>query len=50
MPRFTIRFEMSDAVMSQVVREDCVAVAREYVSVRGLLIVLASTAVFALAV
>jgi hypothetical protein len=50
MPRFTIRFEMSDAMMSRAVREDCVALAREYVSVRDLLVVLASTGVFALAV
>lgn len=50
MPQFRISFEMSDAMMSQAVREDCVALAREYVSVRDLLIVLASTGVFALAV
>jgi hypothetical protein len=34
MPRFTIRFEMSDAMMSRAVRKDCVALADHAVNRR----------------
>jgi hypothetical protein len=34
MPRFTIRFEMSDAMMSRAVRKDCVALADHAVNWR----------------
>ncbi len=41
---------MSDALITQAVREDCVAVAREHVSLRELLVVAGSTGVFVLAI
>lgn len=50
MSEISFGFEMSDALISQAVREDCVAFARESFAPRDALIVLASTAVFALAV
>jgi hypothetical protein len=48
--QISIGFEMSDALMMQAVREDCISAARESVAPRDILIVGASTAVFALAV
>ena len=50
MPEISFSFEMTDALMAQAVREDCAALAREHVSVRDLLLILASTAIFALAI
>ena len=49
MSRISISFEMSDAVMMQAVREDCVSAAREYFKPRDVLLILASAGVFALA-
>jgi len=50
MQEHLITFEMSDAVMSRAVREDCIAVFREHAKPRDLILVLASTGVFALVV
>jgi len=50
MSKISISFEMSDAKMAQAVREECMAVAREYVAPREVLIIFASAVVFALAV
>jgi len=43
-----LSYEMTDAVISQAVREDCLAVLKEYAKVRDLMLVLASTLVFVL--
>ncbi len=50
MPEFSLTYEMSDALITQAVREDCVAVAREHVSLRDLLVVAGSAGVFVLAI
>ena len=50
MSQISIGFEMSDALMVQAVREDCISVAREHVSAKDVLLILASAGVFALAV
>jgi hypothetical protein len=49
MPSISVAFEMSDGLVEQAVREDCIAVAREFVVIRDLLVVLASAGVFVLA-
>jgi hypothetical protein len=49
MLRISLDFDMSDALMTQAVREDCIAVARPYAKLSDVLVVLASTGVFALA-
>lgn len=46
----TIDYEMTDALAAQAVREDCIASLREHVAAKDLLVVIGSTAVFALAV
>ena len=50
MPEHTIDYEMTDALMSQAVREDCMALASEHVSLWDITVISASAAVFALAV
>lgn len=50
MREISIGFDMTDALIVQAAREDCIAVAREFVSLRDVLIILASGVVFALAV
>jgi hypothetical protein len=49
MTRISIVFEMSDALITKAVREDCLAYAREHLSVRDVLVILGSAGVFALA-
>ncbi|HEX7954605.1 MAG TPA: hypothetical protein VF523_16190 [Burkholderiales bacterium] len=49
MSEISIGFEMTDVLMVRAIREDCIAVAQEFVAARDVLIILASTAVFALA-
>lgn len=49
MSEISIGFEMTDALIAQAVREDCVAVARERIALKDILIIFASTLVFALA-
>lgn len=50
MNAFSIEFEMSDALIARAVREDCVAAVRERVALKEVLVIVASTVVFALAV
>ena len=49
MSEISIGFEMTDALIAQAVREDCIAVACERVALKDILIIIASTMVFALA-
>ncbi len=46
---FSVDYEMSDALIAEAVREDCIAVAREHAGIKELLIVLASAGVFVVA-
>ena len=48
MSEISIGFEMTDALIAQAVREDCIAVAREHIALKDILIIFASTLVFAL--
>lgn len=50
MSALAIEFEMSDALISQAVREDCMAFASEHVSLWDMAVISGSAAVFALAV
>ena len=49
MTTHAILFDMTDSLMSQAAREDCIAFARELIRPRDLPIVLASTAIFIIA-
>jgi hypothetical protein len=49
MSRISIGFEMTDALITRAVREDCIAFAREHVAPRDVLIFLGSAGVFVLA-
>jgi hypothetical protein len=45
----SITFEMTDAVMTQAVKEECIVFAREHIRLRELLLVAASAAIFFIA-
>ena len=46
MSDFLFDFEMTNAIISQAVREDCISIAKDHVKIKDLLIILASSAIF----
>lgn len=50
MSGLSIGFEMTNALISQAVREDCIFFAKGHVKVKDMLVILASTAIFTRAV
>lgn len=50
MPPFSIHFEMTDTLIAQATREDCITVAREHIRLFDMLAIMASTAIFVRAV
>jgi hypothetical protein len=44
---FSFDFEMTNTMISQAVREDCISLVKDHVKIRDVLIVLASSAIFA---
>jgi hypothetical protein len=50
MSDISIGFDMTDALIAQAVREDCVAAVRERLSLKDVLVVAASTLIFVMAV